>query len=119
LSELNIHLIFSVLQVLQISNKTLIKSSDLGKKGKSNDLLCTLVRTVGSDSYLCGGGASGYLDEDIFKENKIIIINQNYKPIVYPQLNGAKFIAGLSIVDAMMNCGFRYTRELVIGCENV
>jgi hypothetical protein len=119
LSELNIHLIHSVLQVLQISNKTLIKSSDLGKKGKSNDLLCSLVQTVGSDSYLCGGGASGYLNADVFEERKIKIIYQNYRPIEYPQLYGSKFVGGLSIVDAMMNCGLIRTRELVFGVENV
>jgi hypothetical protein len=119
LSELNIHLIHSVLQVLQISNKTLIKSSVLGKEGKSNDLLCSLIQTVGSDSYLCGRGASGYLNVDVFEERKIKIVYQNYRPIAYPQLYGIKFVEGLSIVDAMMNCGLTRTRELVFGVDNV
>jgi hypothetical protein len=119
LSELNIHLIHSVLQVLQISNKTLIKSSDLGKKGKSNDLLCSLVQTVGSDSYLCGAGASGYFDVDVFEEKNIKVIYQNYKPIIYPQLNRMEFTGRLSIVDAMMNCGLVKTQELVLGESNV
>lgn len=115
LSELNIHLIYSILHKLKISDKKLIKSSDLGIKGKSNDLLCSIVRAVGSESYLCGRGASRYLDKDIFKDNKIEIIYQNYKPIHYTQLNAVNFTDGLSIVDAMMNCGFIKTRELVIG----
>jgi len=119
LSELNLHLIHSVLQVLQISNKRLVKSSDLGKKGNSSDLLCSLVQAVGSDSYLCGGGATGYLNINVFEERKIKIIYQNYKPIIYPQLYGTKFKEGLSIVDAMMNCGLTRTRELVFGEDNV
>jgi hypothetical protein len=119
LSELNIHLINSVLQVLQISNKTLIKSSDLGKKGKSNELLCSLVQTVGSDSYLCGAGASAYFDVDVFEENNIKVIYQNYKPTIYPQLNRLEFTGRLSIVDAMMNCGLVKTKDLVLGELNV
>jgi len=119
LYELNIHLIKSILQVLDIIAPTFIKSSSLNKAGKSNILLCSLIKSVGGDSYLCGGGADSYMDESIFKANNINIIYQEYIPIAYPQINSLKFNPGLSIIDAMMNCGFTKTKELVLGKKNV
>ena len=119
LYELNIHLIKSILQVLDIFVPTFIKSSSLNKAGKSNILLCSLIKSVGGNSYLCGGGADSYMDESIFKANNINIIYQEYMPIAYPQINSLKFNPGLSIIDAMMNCGFTKTKELVLGKKNV
>jgi len=118
LSELNIHLIESVLQLLEIPTKNLLKSSDLSKQGRSNELLCSIVKSVGGNSYICGAGATGYLDSKVFKDNKINLIYQNYKPVKYPQIDSDVFIPGLSIIDAMINCGLTKTRELVYGVEN-
>ena len=118
LNELNIHLINSVLQLLEIPSKNLLKSSDLSKEGKSNELLCSIVKSVGGNSYICGAGATGYLDSKVFEDNKINLIYQNYKPVKYPQINSDVFIPGLSIIDAMINCGLTKTRELVFGVEN-
>jgi hypothetical protein len=119
LSELNTHLIQSVLQILEIPGQTLLKSSDLNKEGNSNNLLCSLVQSVGGNSYLCGGGAAGYLDTSIFEDNNIKIIFQNYQPVEYLQINSNVFIPGQSIIDAMMNCGLNRTRKLVLGVKNV
>lgn len=119
LSELNIHLINSVLRILKISDQTLRTSSALKKDGKSNHLLCSLIKSVGGDSYLCGAGSSEYLDAKIFESNNIEITYQNYRTIEYPQFNTNKFFAGLSIIDALMNCGVNKTRDLVFGVENV
>ena len=119
MSELNIHLIKSVLRILRISDHTLLTSSSLKKNGKSNHLLCSLIKSVDGDSYLCGAGSSEYLDTEIFKNNNIGIVYQNYNDIEYPQINTIKFFAGLSIIDALMNCGASKTRELVYGVKNV
>lgn len=118
LSELNTHLIKSVLQLLEIPSKNLLKSSDLSKEGRSNELLCSIVKSVGGNSYICGAGATGYLDSKVFEDNKINLIYQNYKPVKYQQINSDVFIPGLSIIDAMINCGLTKTRELVYGVEN-
>lgn len=119
LSDLNIYLIKSILRLLEISDQTLITSSSLVKNGKSNHLLCSLIKSVNGDSYLCGAGSSEYLDAKIFESNSIEIIYQNYKAIEYPQVDTNKFFAGLSIIDALMNCGINKTRDLVFGAENV
>jgi hypothetical protein len=119
LSELNTHLIHSVLQILEIPEPILLKSSELNKEGKSNNLLCSLVQSVGGNSYLCGGGSTGYLDSNVFEDNDIKLVFQNYQPIEYSQINSSVFIPGQSIIDAMMNCGLNRTRELVFGVGNV
>ena len=119
LSDLNIHLIKSILRLLEISDQTLITSSSLVKNGKSNHLLCSLIKSVEGDSYLCGAGSSDYLDTEIFKFNLIDIVYQNYTAIEYPQVENKKFVAGLSIVDALMNCGLNKTKQLVYGVNNV
>jgi hypothetical protein len=119
LSDYNIHLIHSVLKVLDISDYLLLKSSNLDKVGYSNELLCSLVKSVKGDTYLCGGGANSYMDESIFKKYDIHVLQQGYKPVAYPQLNTKVFIPGLSVIDAMMNCGFEATKNLIVGKNNV
>jgi hypothetical protein len=119
LSSFNIHLIASILRLLEISDQTLITSSSLVKNGKSNHLLCSLVKSVDGNTYLCGAGSSEYLDTKIFELNRINIVYQNYNAIAYPQIENEKFVAGLSIIDALMHCGLNKTRQLVYGVNNV
>jgi UDP-glucose 4-epimerase len=38
-----------------------------------------------------------------------------YQHLVYPQINIRGFTPGLSIIDALMNCGFEKTKALVLG----
>lgn len=115
LCDLNIHLIYAVLSALDISNTSLVKSSSLLKSGSSNELLCSLAKAVGADFYLCGGGAEGYMDNSVFLANKVNILYQNYNAPSYSQINTKEFVPGLSIIDAMMNCGFKKTKKLVRG----
>jgi hypothetical protein len=119
LCDLNIHLINAVLSALDISNTSLVKSSSLLKSGSSNELLCSLTKAVGANTYLSGGGADGYMDESVFTSNKINIVYQNYNLVGYSQINSNEFVPGLTIIDAMMNCGFKETKKLVIGADNV
>jgi hypothetical protein len=64
---------------------------------------------------LCGGGAEGYQENEKFSRAGVELIYQNFKHPVYPQINSHEFIPGLSIVDALMNCGFEGTQHLIIG----
>jgi hypothetical protein len=119
LSEFNMYLIQAVLTVLDIPATTLVKSSTLNKTGKSSELLCSLAKAVGADFYLCGGGAEGYMDDSVFASNEVDILYQNYNAPSYSQINTKEFIPGLSIIDAMMNCGFKETKKIVCGETNV
>lgn len=119
LCDLNIHLINAVLSALDIPNSSLVKSSTLLKSGSSNELLCSLTKSVGARTYLSGRGAEGYMDESVFKSNDINIIYQNYNLVGYSQINTKEFVPGLTIIDAMMNCGFKETKKLVYGAHVV
>jgi hypothetical protein len=119
LCDLNIHLIYAVLSALDISNTSLVKSSSLLKSGSSNELLCSLTKAVGANTYLSGGGAEGYMDESVFTSNEINIVYQNYNLVGYSQINSNEFVPGLTIIDAMMNCGFKETKKLVYGAQLV
>lgn len=66
---------------------------------------------------MCGGGADGYQDENIFTAAGIDLIHQNFQHPVYSQKACNEFVNGLSIVDALMNVGAKET-ALLIGVEN-
>ncbi len=119
LCEFNIHLIRAVLKVLELPDNKLVKSSDFQITGKSNNLLCSLTKAVGADTYICGSGAESYMDKTVFELNNISIVYQNYIASHYQQIGTTKFISGLSIIDAMMNCGFKETKKLVFGVDYV
>ncbi|MCZ6913316.1 MAG: WbqC family protein [Rickettsia endosymbiont of Ixodes persulcatus] len=99
LAEFNIHIIKSL--ALQFNYKTIfILQSDLGIKSNATDLLIDICKKVGAASYLCGGGASGYQEDILFKENKINLIYQNFSE--KSLTNKKDFIPGLSIIDYYM-----------------
>ena len=54
---------------------------------------------------MCGGGASGYQEDDAFDRAGIGLVYQNYSQTKYQQVGNAEFAGGLSIIDALMNIG--------------
>jgi len=106
--------------VLGLSEKLGIKpnkfywSSNLPHGGSSNELLASLTKAVGGVEYLTGKGASAYLDENVYKAAGIQLIHQKFQHPVYCQRNSTEFVAGLSIVDALMNIGFKNVTDLLI-----
>jgi hypothetical protein len=81
-------------------------SSKLDVKGQSNEMLVSLTRAVGGDKYMCGGGAAGYQNDDLFSESGVDLLYQDFVHPTYSQIGRTEHAAGLSIVDALMNCGF-------------
>jgi len=90
-----------------------VMSSELDVAGHRNDLLVDIVRSVGGNRYLCGGGSSEYQNDDAFSAAGIDVVYQQFVHPIYPQ-GSANFIAGLSIVDALMHVGASGTRALVL-----
>jgi len=43
------------------------------------------------------------------------LIYQEFQHPRYDQVNTAEFVPGLSVIDALMNCGFERTAELIHG----
>jgi hypothetical protein len=85
----------------------------LAAAGEATDLLISMTRAVGGTVYLCGGGAEGYQEDDKFAQAGLELIYQNFQHPIYPQINTSEFVPGLSIVDALMNCGIEGTRRLL------
>ena len=74
------------------------------------DYLWTFVQ-LNCKNYLCGGGASGYQEDDLFKASGINLIYQNFSHPKYSQYNQEKFVNGLSIIDCLMNIGLEETKK--------
>ena len=96
-----------------LDTSRLVIGSTLDTAGEATDLLISMTRAVEGTAYLCGGGADGYQEDDKFAQVGLELIYQNFQHPIYPQINTSKFIPGLSIVDALMNCGIDGTCRLL------
>ncbi len=89
-------------------------SSELQVEGKGTDLLIRICKSLGADTYLSGSAGRKYLEEAKFTESGISLLYYRYQPEVYPQLWG-DFVANLSVLDYLFNCGHRALRYLLSG----
>jgi hypothetical protein len=113
IAEYNLNAIRAITKVLHIDSTKLVMASGTGVDGQATELLISMVRAVGGDAYLAGGGATGYQDDAMFSHAGLELQHQDFHHPVYRQFNSAEFVPGLSIVDALMNCGFEGTSELL------
>lgn len=103
LIDLNLYIIDFILKELQI--ETPIKFlSQLNVEGTKTERIIQICKALGSDTYLSGIGGKDYLDEELFKNNKIKLIYQEFKHPCYKQCY-SPFIEKLSIIDLLFNCG--------------
>lgn len=89
-------------------------ASRLAAEGAGNERLAALVRAVGCDTYLVGGGAQGYRDDSVFTTAGLRVEEQAFVHPQYSQRGRTGFIPGLSVIDALMNCGIEGTRKLLV-----
>jgi hypothetical protein len=113
LADYNLHAIHSLRAVLRLDAGMLVRASSLSVEGRGTALLVALVQAVGGEAYLCGGGAAGYQDSAAFAAVGLEVVEQAFRHPVYPQ-TAPEFVAGLSVVDALMRCGVEGTRELIV-----
>ncbi|HCF99316.1 MAG TPA: wbmP [Chloroflexi bacterium] len=111
LAEYNLSAIRTLCTALDLATPTVLGST-LRSEGHSTDLLIAMVQAVGGTAYLAGGGAAGYQEDHKFRQAGIDVTYQEFQHPVYAQLNTSSFKPGLSIVDALMNCGLEGVREL-------
>lgn len=112
LAEFNEVGIRRVAGALGLDTGKLVPSSELGVEAEGTRRLVELTRAVGGSGYLAGGGASGYQEDDLFAEAGLELRYQSFEHPRYPQL-AAEPVEGLSVVDALMSCGFEGTRALL------
>jgi len=109
----NSRAVLSLCEKLGIQASKFYWSSELPHVGDSNELLVSLTKSVGGDAYLTGSGAVAYIDEAVYKTAGVRLIYQNFEHPEYSQHNSARFVAGLSIVDVLMNIGYKGVTELL------
>jgi hypothetical protein len=85
IAEYNIHAIVKICEHLGINTNKFERSADIESSGESNELLISLTHSVEGNAYLCGGGADGYQNDDLFEQCAIRIIYQGFNPTVYKQ----------------------------------
>ena len=105
LAEYNLSAIRSLTSFLNLDASKFVLGSTLDVGGNGTDLLVAMVKAVGGNAYLSGDGAGGYLEEGKFAAVGTELIFQGYRPAEYTQVNAPTFVSGLSIIDALMNCG--------------
>lgn len=111
LSEYNCHNIKAICKKLHIDG-IFYRQKPLNTINSSTKLLIEITKAVDCDSYMCGGGATGYQEDELFATEGISLIYQNYKEPYYESKDG-QYINGLSILDVLFNCGFEMTEKLI------
>lgn len=114
LADFNINTIKELSSLLEINAK-FYRSSEvlLGKKGNEYNL--ALVKKFGGDIYYSGIGAKEYQDESVYYKDNIKLIYLDTLAYLsnqpYPQHQG-EFLAGLSIIDTILNIGVVGVRDI-------
>ena len=98
LLEYNTNFITSIVNELGLSVEKIKLSSVIGSTGKSNDRLLSIEKLLDADTYLCGQGLGGYINENVSID--IIMQDTNFK--IYKQNNKNTFILGLSVIGGFM-----------------
>lgn len=112
IAELNERNLRTVARSIGLDEGKLVRSSELDASGQSTDLLISLTRAVGGTAYMPGGDAYRYQEDGKFAEHGLELLPQDFVHPTYEQ-SVSPFESGLSIVDALMSCGFEGTAELV------
>ena len=104
LSEINLKFLRAIISVLGIHTE-IVDSRTLNLSGDRNERLIQAIKAVDGTHYLSGPAAKDYLDIGAFNAHGIQVEWMDYSGYrSYPQLH-PPFCAGLSILDAIFNCG--------------
>jgi hypothetical protein len=103
LLDLNLAIIGHLMKSLGIETEVILLSS-LGIVSRGNERLVEICTSLGATQYLAQGAAGKYLDHQLFSDAHIQVRYVNPPRPVYPQLWG-DFIANLSTLDLLFNCG--------------
>jgi hypothetical protein len=111
LAATNIALIRAMVSWFNL-NCRLVFASELDVEGHGDQRLIGLVKAVGGTTYLSGYGGRKYQIDAGFSDQGLECRYYDFSPPTYRQLWG-EFIPGLSVVDALFNCGAEGTRALL------
>lgn len=98
---------------LSIDTSKFCLASDFNVVTKSNERLCELVKNVKGSTYLYGGGAASYQDDDVFHAFGLSTKAQDFNHPIYYQSQTEYFTPNLSIIDVVMNVGWNGVMKLL------
>lgn len=96
-----------------IDTQKIVLGSSLNVSSHSTDMLVEMTRAVGGTAYLSGDGAGGYQEAEKFAQAGLALMFQNYTHPLYKQIRSEKFVAGLSVLDALFHVGLERVREIL------
>ncbi len=102
LASFNIAAIAAIARHLGLSCP-LVRQSALTHGGQATALLVSLTQAAGCRTYLAGGGAAGYQQDDQFAAGGLSLRYQDFQPRPYGPADG--FTPGLSVIDYLMHNG--------------
>jgi hypothetical protein len=113
LSEINQLLVKSIAGELGLSCK-FVMSSDYEQGALTGDdrLISLLEQLAPKATYLSGKGAHKYQDPEKFHLAELGFNYTSFNPPQYPQMS-EEFIPGLSIIDLILNVGWKQAGDLV------
>lgn len=101
LFDFNVDLLKVLAGILEIKTP-IAHSSQFDLSSSSSQRLLELLTLEHATDYLTGAGSKEYFDEDLFRNNDINVIWQDFKHPVYEQPYG-EFVPNLSAIDYLMN----------------
>lgn len=114
LIDLDMFLIEKLLNILGISGKKILKSSEMNVGGDRIERLINICKICDGNIFYEGAAGSNYINVEDFAKHDIKVVFQNYKHPVYSQPHG-EFIPYMSIVDLLFNCGPASLDTLISG----
>ena len=104
LNDINRHMLTYFVDKLGIETR-IVYASEINAPGVATERLVNLITAVGGDRYYSGAYAlEAYLDIEALTRAGIRLELQEWRALVYPQLDG-DFVPDLSILDLLFNCG--------------
>jgi hypothetical protein len=116
LMDIDIHIMNFLMEELHIETEMYI-DSDLTASGAKTGLLVNICKELGCDTYISNMGSKAYIQVDEFVREGIDHIYINYESKPYKQRYEG-FEANLSILDLLLNCGAKATREMIADKAN-
>jgi WbqC-like protein len=112
IAAFNEHNVRRLTEAIGLDTGRIVRSSDLAVDGQGTELLIELTLAVGGTAYMPGADAYRYQEDEKFAARGIELAPQAFVHPTYPQAIDP-FVRGLSVVDALMSCGFAATGGLV------
>jgi hypothetical protein len=104
ISDLDIALLKELFEIFNIKIK-IEKSSALKTEGKSTELLISICKALGGDTYLSGPGGKNYMDMDLFDKANIKVTFQDFVHPIYKQQFAGEFQPYMACIDYLFNYG--------------